>query len=153
MTGRGVVGLVVAAAVGAAVAAGLVLMGSPGEARARRLDARRVSDLAQIARNIDLFWTRRAELPATLAELSGELGLGALPVDPETGNAYRYSRLEGSHYEICAEFARESAGEPPGPAARFWVHGRGLACFEVAAETVEREPGRRGSPPESGPPR
>jgi len=147
VTGRGVVGLVVAVVVGGAVAAGLVMMGSPSEARLRRLDARRVGDLAQIARHVDLFWARRGALPASLDDLAGELGLGRLPVDPETGGPYGYRPLEANRYEICAEFSTESQGEPLAAQARFWVHAAGLVCFAVAAETPEREPGRPAGQP------
>ncbi len=140
MTGRGVVGLVVALVVGAAVAAGVVMMGSPGEARARRLDARRVGDLAQIARQIDVLWSRHERLPASLDDLQSELGLELTAADPETGEPYPYRVLEPPRYELCATFATASAGEPVELAERFWVHDRGLVCFELAAETATREP-------------
>jgi len=150
MTGRSLVGLVVAVAVGAAVAAGLVMMGSPSEARSRRLDARRVADLAQIARNVDVFWSRRAQLPSSLDELNTELGLRLSPSDPETGAPYGFRPLDGNRYELCATFAGPSEGEPLRQAERFWVHGRGLVCFEVSAETAEREPEPRGREPGRG---
>lgn len=140
MTSRGIVGLVVAGLVGAAVTAGLVMMGSPTEARNRRLDARRVGDLAQIARGVDVFWSRRAVLPASLDELAAELGSNPPLRDPESGQAYDYRPLDANRYELCAVFATESEGEPRGANARFWVHGRGLACFAVTAERTEREP-------------
>ena len=140
MTGRAIVGVLVAGLVGAAVAAGLVMMGSPTEARNRRLDARRVGDLAQIARGVDVFWSRRAVLPASLEELAVELGSNPPLEDPESGQAYDYRPLDANRYELCAVFATDSAGEPRGANARFWVHAQGLVCFPVTAETTEREP-------------
>jgi len=150
MTSRGVIGLLVAVVVGAAIAAGLVMMGSPSEARSRRLDARRVADLAQIARNVDVFWSRRAHLPVSLDELGTELGLNLLPSDPDTGAPYEFTPLEENRYELCATFAGQSEGEPLRREDRFWVHGPGLVCFELSAETAEREPQRPGGAAGSG---
>lgn len=150
MTGRTVLGGAVAALVAAAVAAGLVMMGSPADARARRLDARRVADLGQLARDVDLFWSRQGALPASLAELSTEPGLDASRSDPETGAPYSYRVIDEARYEVCAGFATETAGEPPRPADRFWAHGRGMQCFEVRAETAEREPRQPGRPSATG---
>jgi hypothetical protein len=150
MTGRTVLGAVVAVAVGAAIAAGLVMMGPPTEARNRRLDARRVADLAQIARNVDVFWSRRGNLPASLDDVAAELGLARTPADPETGAPYQYRTVDGNRYELCTNFVTETAGEPSQPAERFWVHRAGLVCFELAAETAEREPRQPAGEPGRG---
>jgi hypothetical protein len=147
VTGRTALAAGVAVLVGAAVAGGLVMMGSPTEARDRRLDARRVADLGQIARNVDVFWSRREQLPPSLDDLATELGVRIGRTDPETGAPYGYRLLDGARYELCATFATESGGEPGRVEDRFWVHGAGLVCFQLAAETAEREPGQ----PEGGP--
>ena len=46
------------------------MLGSPTEERARRVDARRVTDLQAIAAATNLFWTRHARLPETLDDLA-----------------------------------------------------------------------------------
>lgn len=132
----------VAAAVIAVVAAGLWVAGSPGEERRRRLDARRLEDLRQIAAAVDAYWTRIGELPASLKELSGWQGLAAPTGDPATGEPYEYRRRSDGRYELCAAFSREDPGPQPrrryqiGPS--FWHHGAGRHCFELEAERLER---------------
>jgi hypothetical protein len=133
MSGRGWLAAGVALAVGGAVAAGLMVMESPSEARARRLDERRVADLRQLARDIDAFWTRRSALPASLDELAGEGGLGDRRTDPERGTAYEYRVRDGKRYELCATFAAERPDEGGSPGALSWAHGVGRQCFVLTA--------------------
>jgi type II secretory pathway pseudopilin PulG len=112
----------------AAVAAGLFVLGSPGEERVRRLDERRVQDLASIAQAIDVYWTRHARLPASIAELRQEPVGDVRYDDPDTNQAYEYRSLGADRYELCAEFARDSR-ESDGSAAGFWSHRAGRQCF------------------------
>ena len=49
MTGKRTLAIVLAFVVATAVTTGIVIIGSPGEERTRRLDARRVEDLQGIA--------------------------------------------------------------------------------------------------------
>ena len=60
---------VVGTAVVAAIAAGLVLIGSPSAERMRRLDEIRVSDLMQLSRAVDFYWKREGALPPSLDTL------------------------------------------------------------------------------------
>ena len=55
-----VVGGLLVLAASAAVVAGILVVGSPAEERTRRLDRRRVEDLAAMASSVDLFWTRHS---------------------------------------------------------------------------------------------
>ncbi len=98
-----------AAVVIAAVAAGLFVVGSPAEERARRFDERRVTDLHGIAAATDLFWRRYSRLPESLEALSAESGVQIVTADPLGSKAYGYRPLDGSRYEVCADFERESA--------------------------------------------
>ena len=61
----------------AAVVAGVFVLGSPADERARRLDRRRVEDLQGIAAATDLYWTRHSRLPASLDELTADSVLPA----------------------------------------------------------------------------
>lgn len=122
--------------VAAAVAVGLILIGSPADQRARRIDERRLADLRELARAVDLYWTRHARLPASLDELSREEAvLLAIPADPETGHTYRYETMGASAYRLCAEFA--TAGPEPVRGETFWRHAAGPQCFELRARRVE----------------
>lgn len=129
--------VVVSAAVVAAVVAGLVLVGSPGEARLHRLDRRRVDDLYAIIDKVNLYWARKKALPADLNALADEVVFEER-VDPVTGAAYDYRVLTPSRYEVCATFAISC--QPPNDRCWDWQyggrseirqHGAGEQCFQV----------------------
>src|SRR5687768_9736947 len=103
-----VAGTVVTVAVTAAVLAGIYLLGSPSEERARRLDERRVQDLSGISQAIDVYWTRQSNLPASLEQLRSETGASITVVDPLTGAPYEYRLVDDGRYELCASFEGES---------------------------------------------
>lgn len=121
----------------AAVLGGLYLLGAPGEARERRLDARRVADLRAFASAVDLYWTRRGSLPASPGELARETELRLTTRDPVTARPYEYRVLGDQRYELCAEFARSSAQEPGASDRDFWAHGPGPRCFRLEAEELK----------------
>ena len=140
---RVILGLAVCV-VAAAVAGAFLVIGPPGEQRAVRFDERRVGDLQRIAEAVDVYWTRNAVLPASLEALQ-ELGGVDVPLDPETGEAYGFRVLDGSRYEICAEFNRRSPAPGialrspatrPGPGDPFWSHDSGRQCFKMEAEDL-----------------
>jgi hypothetical protein len=127
-------GLAVAVALvaAAAVGAGLVMIGSPGEARLRRFDERRVADLRQISRSVALYWTVHEALPESLAQLA-DLGGVTVPVgDPSTGAPYSYRVLDPARYELCAVFDRAVEELAPRSTDEFWSHSEGRQCFELA---------------------
>ncbi len=64
---------------------GLLVTGSPGEVRLRRLDERRLDHLQQISRSVSLFWTVYDDLPESLDQLFDVGGVSETPRDPETG--------------------------------------------------------------------
>lgn len=105
-----------AMAVVAAVAFGLVLLGSPAQERARRIDDRRVADLHGIAAASNLYWSRHSRLPASLDDLTAAPGLRINTRDPVSSETYGYQALDTLRYEVCATFDGESPavpGEPP----------------------------------------
>lgn len=131
-----------------AVIAGLSVIGSPDRARDQRLDARRVDDLRELARAIDLYWSREQRLPATLdalLTLDGEaLGLD----DPVTGRPYEYREVSLRRFELCAEFVDAEAETDD---QDFWRHPSGRHCYAMTVEPAEREhtaPARRPREPQ-----
>jgi hypothetical protein len=124
--------------VAAAVLGGLLLIGTPGEERARRLDARRVENLQGIAAAVDLYWTRLGRLPDSLATLEAVPGLEFDAADPDTHQAYGYRVLDSGRYELCAQFTQTSADSRPVPQRDFWAHGAGTQCFALEPKLVER---------------
>jgi hypothetical protein len=131
ISGRLVVGAFIVAAAVAAIAAALTVVGSPGDARERRLDERRVSDLSEITASVDRYWANNTVLPASLEE-AARGGATSVPRDPESGEAYGYRALGDRRYELCATFARP-ADEPPGiNEFPFRGHAAGRQCFAMA---------------------
>ena len=90
-----------------AVVAGIVVVGSPAEQRTQQLEREHeVGNLASIAQAADLYWTRHAQLPTSLNELTSE---------PETVSAQttrRRTLLTSTKVtlilEVCAQFQRQS---------------------------------------------
>lgn len=114
----------------AAVAAGLVVSGSPGEQRLRRFDDQRVSDLMELSRALDAYWDSESVLPASLDLVVDGRRLTRVPVDPATDAAYEYLVDAPDAYRLCADFARPSGEDARGD---FWAHEAGRACFSFSA--------------------
>lgn len=125
--------LMIAAAVAilATVAAAIYVMGAPGEQRQRRLDERRVADLAAIQQAVEAYHREHGVLPPVLPTLAARPGLGLEIVDP-AGQPYAYLPESRRGYRLCAVFATDTAdtrrtGFAPGN--REWAHGVGRTCF------------------------
>ena len=67
---RALLGAVVVVVV-AALGYSMFLLGTPGEQRDLRLDRQRVSDLSNIARNINTYWSLNGTLPGSFEDMSG----------------------------------------------------------------------------------
>ena len=115
------------AVVVAAVIAGLWLIGSPGEQRQQRFDARRVSDLVQLSQALYRHRNERRVLPASIAEVVDGRMLSRLPSDPATEESYEYRVTGERQFQLCAVFARSSRSED---ATDFWRHEAGRHCYE-----------------------
>ena len=125
-----IAGGVATLAVGAAVVAGMFVLGAPSEERVFRLDERRVRDLGTIAGSVDVYWTRYQRLPGSLAELRTQMGTAVSLNDPATGTAYEYRVTEGEPaYELCATFERDSSSDERPSSDLFWSHRAGRQCF------------------------
>jgi len=136
---RLIVAISLVVAVAAVVIVGVTLLDSPAQERSRRLDERRVSDLREIAYEVDTFWTREGMLPPSLEELSNEERIVRELADPETGAPYEYRVLGDNSYELCAVFATEmDVRGRDVPYEYVWFHGAGRQCFQLTAQDVER---------------
>jgi len=130
LSGRFLVGAFIVAAVVAAIGVAFVYVGSPGEARQRRFDDRRVSDLGEIATSLDLYWRTNTRLPASLED-AAQGGRGSVPRDPESDRPYAYRIVDDRHYELCATFARPSDEVPAMHEPPFRGHAAGRQCFTL----------------------
>ena len=135
---RGWLASLVAAAGIAAVVGGFLIVGSPGEARLRRIDDRRVTDLGDLQRAIDVYRTRTGTTPATLEALVLAKVRQVLPADPVTRKPYEYSTTGDSAFELCATFDRASAAEPAHGRDPLWSYGAGRQCFPLVAKDLNR---------------
>lgn len=131
-----VLALLLTCGVVAAVATGIFLIGSPAEERARRLDERRVQDLDDIARAVDLYRSRHATLPSSLEELGKEPGVRVGSSDPGTGAPYEYRLVEAEKYELCARFERDSVEVGQRARDTRWSHAAGRQCFRRKAREI-----------------
>ena len=131
-TGRQVLAGVVSVVVLAAVVTGVVILGSPSEERARRLDRRLVEELSSIRTAVDSYYSKNGSLPASLDELwKGSPGLD-LPFDvirdPVPPDAYRYRVLDAETFELCGRFERASESRVSS-GVDVWQHSSGDHCF------------------------
>lgn len=117
--------------VGAAVAAGVAIVGGPGSARLRKFDDERLQSLQRLASAVDSHYAARQELPSNLlalASAAGDLTPDTLQ-DPATGAAYGYQRMGPVDYQLCAQFSTASDAQTP----IRWRHGRGRTCYDLTA--------------------
>jgi hypothetical protein len=126
-TGRQRLAAVVTLVVMTAVITGIVILGSPAEERARRIDRRRVSDLQGMENAVNLYFAEHATLPVSVEELSKQPGV-RIGSDPVTGVAYRYRPLGVEQFELCGTFDRTSTPRVL-TGVDLWGHPAGDHCF------------------------
>lgn len=93
-----------------AIIIALLAIGGPSKARLERMDARRISDLSELAGAVERHHIFTGHLPASLAEMTARIEArgtaGTLPKrDPETDAPYAYSLLANDHFRICARLS------------------------------------------------
>ncbi len=122
----------------AAVGYAIFLMGTPGQQRDIRLDRQRVSDLQNIAHNIDTYLDLNETMPGRLEDMIGPQYYLQSIEDPETGVRYEYRVTADTDYELCADFATESSERESDRRAfseSVWDHGAGRTCFQLTAKS------------------
>jgi hypothetical protein len=88
-----------------AIISGFAIVGSPGKQRDIKFDAQRVNDLSNIQSQLINFWLTKGQLPVSVEELNDKLYGNVLPVDPETDEAYSYTKTASTTFQLCANFA------------------------------------------------
>lgn len=110
--------LAATAAVVSAIAAALMIVGSPWTARLQRLDERRLADLHALAGHIEEYRSLQGRLPEHLAALENAVPGDVHVSDPATGEAYLYEVLDAERYRVCTGLALQdgsAAGLDPWP--------------------------------------
>jgi len=121
-----VMGILSAVVVAGAVAAGLLVTGSPAQQRQQQLDARRVADLRALSFAATARWTETQQLPKGTAELVDGRRMSRLPADPVSKTPYTYRVTGQRQFELCATF---DGASPPQEIGDFWAHEAGRKCF------------------------
>ena len=134
-TGR-LLSIIASVVVLATLVAAIAVMDSPGQQRERRMDERRVQDLQRLAGAARGYHQGHGQLPADMAALAGQPGLGLSTTDPASGTPYEYERTGERRFRVCATFATDTAVasarmQPVGPDS--WNHPAGRHCFSREA--------------------
>ncbi|HEY9540620.1 MAG TPA: hypothetical protein VIR05_03165 [Luteimonas sp.] len=129
-------GVVVVATVIGAIA----VMGSPGEQRKVRIDEHRINDLRAIEAAVRLHRKDTGSLPDDLAAVDARPGVALDLADPQTGTPYEYRRDGAEAFELCVDFATDSATRRArrGWQGLQWAHGAGRHCFRFRIEDKAR---------------
>jgi len=121
-----------------AILAGFLIVGTPQQARLYRVDQQKVYDLQNIQSQIVTYWQQKQTLPSQLSEVNDPLYGMTVPVDPETGAQYTYTRTSNSSFKLCADFNMSSRGGEQSYTMPYygydsqqnWVHEAGEHCFD-----------------------
>lgn len=134
------IGQSVAALVTITVISGFFIMGSPYEQRALRYDSERISNLESLQYSITDYYRNKQTLPESLDDLNDPLISSYIPTDPETGEAYVYTKKDALTFTLCTTFARASLTKEATGVERdvyvqpefseHWRHEAGETCFE-----------------------
>lgn len=130
------------------IAAGFLIIGTPGQARLYRFDEQKVSDLQGMQSQIVNYWQTKQVLPKALSDLSDSISGYVTPLDAQTNQEYIYQITGNLAFKLCATFNAEtqnyvtsgvSAPSAPvlyGEDAQMssWYHQKGQQCF---ARTID----------------
>lgn len=101
--------IVIGVALVASIVSGFFIAGTPAEQRAVRLDEQRINDLWSVQSSILSFAQTKATLPKTMETLTA--WSGELPNDPDTDQAYVYTKTSATTFELCATFGSDQTTE------------------------------------------
>lgn len=131
--------IIVIVASAATIVSGILIAGSPKEARLRNFDLQRTSDLSELRFFVENYYRENEKLPEDLTATQ----LKDIK-DPESGQPYEYRIIDESTYELCAIFSL-SAEESENSFRRFpgedeWhFHEAGKQCFQkkIPADLID----------------
>jgi len=129
------------------IAIGLYFVGSPQQARMKKFDKQKISDLQRLSHFIDGYYRENEKLPDKLEELKqNKPNLNI--TDPQTNKEYQYEKIENGKYKLCAEFNNSQTDVkryyPTPRGGEKWNYQQGESCFELKARDV----GNQNKPPQ-----
>jgi len=136
------------------VVSGFFVIGSPAEQQKVNRDSIRTSDLQSIQWQIVSYYQQKGVLPATLEEVNDPISSYMTPVDPDTGEAYVYTKNGDLTFTLCATFETVGNGNnaypkeysmtyPADIGGSNWTHEEGETCFNRTIDP-ERYPVTKG---------
>lgn len=116
------------------VIAGFWWLGSPNRQQQIRADQQRIRDIHEIASRLHQ-QAQQSQNRGKPVDLQASLSLNNRKTDPISGKTYEYRRLDSTHYQLCAEFAADSAQNRLGNFSwadkDLWHHLPGRHCFKL----------------------
>ncbi len=141
------------------IVAGFFIVGTPQQARLRRFDAQKVSDLQSIQYQVVTYWQAKQQLPTTLADVSDPISGFTVPTDPQTKQQYEYQPTGALSFQLCAQFnslsdkrgvVSEMQTYPVAPtsvpasvasySSDNWQHSAGRTCFDRTIDAQRYPP-------------
>jgi len=147
ITGLKIFASIVTVCVAAAIVTAFVVVGSPSQARATRMDAQRSNDLQQMTYAVNNYFSQFKSLPEKIDDLRNSPGSYLQSVsDPQTGQLYGYDKTGDYTYEVCAVFETAQTGANPNysqPAGSmlpdpFYTHGIGKKCVPQKVAPIDK---------------
>lgn len=119
------------------ILAGFFIVGTPRQARLVQYDTQKVDDLQNIQYQIVNYWQSKGKIPETLDELHDPLTGFIVPTDPQTDEAYTYTKTGTLSFSLCTDFNSESLEMQVrsipvsyGITNANWEHAAGHVCFD-----------------------
>lgn len=120
-----------------AVVYGFISGGSPWEARNKKFDQTRLTNLREIKYAVETYTNKNNNLPQNLSQIKEYLYGAKSITDPETGAEYEYKIVNPTSYQICATFT----SDPPADNSNrysslsysddFGKYKKGNYCFDL----------------------
>lgn len=111
-------------------------VGSPMEARARAMDSKRIIRLNALKSYVDQYMYTKKLLPNSLDEMKETIYDKSSLIDPESSEAFEYTLINSTSYQLCASFNADSKkGDPSmlyvSQNSPFTTYTKGRYCFTL----------------------
>ena len=119
-----------------AVVYGFLSGGSPWEARNRKFDETRISNLREIKYAVESYFAQNKSLPENLSQVKDNLYGDKKVTDPESGIEYEYKTTGRTSYQLCTTFntnpsANETTLYRMSNNDDFANYQKGPKCFDI----------------------
>lgn len=113
--------------------------GSPGYIKSSQKDERTIRDIQSLTYSIDNYTYTNYKLPASLDDLTS-YSLQSDLDSAEEKVQITYTVNSPTTYSLCADFETESTPQTSRYLDKKFDHAKGYVCFELKAESLEKNP-------------